>query len=246
MPNMKRSFSVFFLLCVLFYGTGCGIVDYFFLPPPEDTAQELYEAGAEAMKQKDYSDAADYFTKLKDRFPFSPFTLKGEIGLGDARYMDGQYALAADAYKEFEALHPGHDEIDYVLFQIGMSNFNMFKSIDKKQDNIKEGLEYFYRLEQTYPDSKYAASAREYIVKSRRILAEHELFVADFYWRTERYGPAWNRYRYVVENFPDIPDLRDYARKRAEYSYYEYRKTVSEDERMRIQDSWLLWLKEWL
>jgi outer membrane protein assembly factor BamD len=49
-----------------------------------------------------------------------------------------------------------------------------------------------------------------------------------------------------VENFSDIPDLRDYAMKRAEYSYFEYQKTLSETERERVQGSWKLWLKQWL
>jgi len=226
--------------------SGCALIDKFFLPPPDDTAQELYEAGMESMGEKEFSTAQGYFTNLKDRFPFSPYALKAELALGDAYFLDEKYQLSLDAYKEFEALHPSNSEIPYVLFQIGKGNYNLFKSIDRRQENIKEGLEYFYRLEETYPDSKYAKTARELIVQSRRILAEHEVYIADFFWRTEQYGPAWHRYQYVVENFSDIKDLRDYARKRAEYSYFEYQKTISEEERLRIQGSWKLWLKEWL
>lgn len=225
---------------------GCAWIDAYFLPPPEDTAQELYEAGVDAMSQKEYGDAQDYFTKLKDRFPFSPYALKGELALGDAYFLDEDYALALDAYKEFEALHPTNENIPYVLYQIGSANMKMFKSIDRRQENIKEGLEYFYRLDETYPESEYAAPARDLIAQSRRILAEHEVYVADFFWRTDQFGPAWHRYQYVVENFSDIPDLRDYARKRAEYSYFEYQKTLSEEERQRIQGSWKRWIKKWL
>jgi len=234
------------LVVVLLLSSGCMWIDSYFLPPAEDTAQELYEAGMDAMGEKEYGDAQEYFSKLKDRFPFSPFALKGELSLGDAYYLDEQYMLALDAYKEFEALHPSNEEIPYVLYQIGNANVKLFKSIDRRQENIKEGLEYFYRLEETYPNSEYADPARDLIVKSRRILAEHEVYVADFFWRIDQFGPAWHRYQYVVENFSDIPDLRDYARKRAEYSYFEYQKTLSEEERQRIQGSWKLWLKKWL
>ena len=44
--------------------SGCGIIDYFFLPPPEDTAQELYEGANDAMQEKNYSQAAQYYTTL--------------------------------------------------------------------------------------------------------------------------------------------------------------------------------------
>lgn len=233
-------------LLLLWLVSGCTLIDAYFLRPPDNTAQELYEAGLDAMNDKEYGDAQEYFSKLKDRFPFSPYALKAELGLADAYYLDEEYSLAAGAYKEFEALHPTHEELPYVLYQVGTSNYHQFETIDRRQENIKEGLEYFYRLVQTYPESQYAKSAETLIAKSRRILAEHEVFVADFFWRTEQYGPAWKRYQYVVENFSEIPDLRDYSRKRAEYSYFEYQKTLSEDERLRIQESWYLWLKEWL
>lgn len=234
------------MLLIALWLPGCAFIDSYFLPPPEDTAQEIYEAGIDAMSTKEYGDAQEYFGKLRDQFPFSPYALKAELALGDAYFLDEQYLLALDTYKEFEALHPSNENIPYVLYQIGNSNYKLFKSIDRRQENIKEGLEYFYRLTETYPDTKYAQAAKDLIAKSRRILAEHEVYMADFFWRTGQYGPAWHRYQYVVENFSDIPDLRDYASKRAEYSYYEYQKTLSEDERQRIQDSWKLWLKKWL
>lgn len=242
---MRRlSVPVFFAFLMLL--PGCIWIDSYFLPPPEDTAQELYEAGMEAMDEKDYGDAQEYFTKLKDRFPFSPFSLRGELALGDAYFLDDEFILALDAYKEFEALHPSNENIPYVLYQIANSNISMFRSIDRRQENIKEGLEYLYRLAETYPQSQYAEAAKAMIVKSRRILAEHEIYMADFFWRTDQFGPAWHRYQYVVENFSDIPDLREYAITRAEYSYFEYQKTLSEEERQRIQGSWLLWIKQWL
>ncbi|BCS86968.1 outer membrane protein assembly factor BamD [Pseudodesulfovibrio sediminis] len=241
-----RRLMVPVLVATLLLLSGCIWIDSYFLPPPEDTAQELYEAGTDAMAEKDYNDAQEYFSKLKDRFPFSPFALKGELALGDAYYLDEEYVLALEAYKEFEALHPSNENIPYVLYQIAKANIDMFRSIDRRQENIKEGLEYLYRLVDTYPDSQYAEAGKSLIVKSRRILAEHEVYMADFFWRTEQYGPAWHRYQYVVENFSDIQDLRDYAAKRAEYSYFEYQKTLSEEERQRIQGSWIRWIKQWL
>lgn len=244
MPRLLSRMLAPALLLVLL--SGCSLIDYYFLPRPEDTAQELYEAGAEAMNQGEYGDAAEYFNKLKDNYPFSPFTPKAEIGLGDAYFLDDKFLLAADAYKEFEALHPGHEDIPYVVFQVGMSNFKQFQSIDRRQDNINEGIEYFQRVIDSYPKSEYAAQAKEYIQKSRRILAEHEVYTADFFWRTKRYGSAWSRYKYIVENFSDLPDIKEYARKRAEYSYYEYQKTLSEEERMSQQESWFKFVRDWL
>lgn len=242
---MRSIAAVLLVLALAPALSGCGLIDYYFLPPPEETAQELYEAGVQAMHDKEYSDAAEYFNKLKDRYPFSPFTLDGEIGLGDAYFLDKEYVQAADAYKEFESLHPTNEHIPYVLYQTGLSNYNLFNSIDLRQTNVNDALEYFYRVTEQFPGTEYAKASEEYIAKSRRILAEHELFIADFFWRTKKFGPAWKRYSYVVENFPDVPDLQVYARERSQYCYFEYQKARSTEERESVTGSWKDYFK-WL
>ncbi len=244
---MKRFATKALPLCLLLLLLqGCGIIDYYFLPPAEDTAQELYEGGREAMSTKDYYQAIELFTKLKDRYPFSPYTPMGTIALGDAYFLEQDYGQAADTYKEFEAMHPRHEEIPYVLYQIGVSNYKRSESIDMPQSNLQEALQYFYLLEQTFPDTEYGKEAADYIVKCRKRLAEHELFVADFYWKTDRYGAAWKRYVYVVENYSDLSEIQEYAKLRAQLSYLEYRKTLANEEREKVEGDWAAWLKHWL
>ncbi len=233
------------LLSVLLTTSGCGIIDYFFLPVPEDTAQELYEIGAEAMKEKDYYTAIHYFSTLKDRYPFSPYTPQAELSLADAYFLNTDYMEAMEAYQEFEAMHPRHQEMPYVLLQIGVSAYNSFQSIDKPQDQIGEGLQYLYRLRESYPGTEQAQIAEEYILKLRRILAEREIFVADFYWRAERYGPAWKRYQFVTDNFSDLEDLNEYAMRKGQLSYLRYQKQEAQVARDVTHGSWKLWFR-WL
>lgn len=242
---MKRILSLLGIAVMALWLGGCGVIDYFYLPAPEDTAQELYEGGQEAMKDQRYDDAAEYFTKLKDRYPFSPYTPQAELGLGDAYYMDGSYAEAADAYSEFESLHPRHEQMPYVLYMLGKSYYKQFKSIDMPQDFVGQAIESFTRLVQSYPGSKYEEEAQSLILECRRYMAEHEIFVADFYWRTERYGAAWERYHYVMDNFQDLPEVVDYATKRADLAWVRHRAMTSEEEREDVQGSWKDWF-DWL
>ena len=241
--NSKAIFLVSAFLALVV--SGCGIIDYYYLPLPEDTAQELYENGREAMYDKDYYTAADYFEKLKDRFPFSPYTPMAEIGLGDAYFLNEDYLAAVDAYKEFEALHPRHEEIPYVLFQIGVASYLSFTSIDRPQDQVVEGIQYLNQLKELYPETEYAQKADDYILRSRRILAEREVFVADFYWAASKYGPAYKRYQYVVDNYPDIEDASLYASRQAELAYLRYQREQTEAEQNRIYGTWTDWL-DWL
>lgn len=240
--NFVRAIS---LALLLFGLSGCGFIDYYFLPPAEDTAQELWEAGRDAMKEKRYTEAQEYFLKLKDRYPFSPYTPDGLIGLGDAYFMDDKFLQAADTYKEFEALHPRHEQIPYVLYQVGVSTFRRLESIDLPQDGLQEAIQYFTLLKDAYPNTQWGQDAPNWIVKCRTRMASHEIFVADFYWNTDRFGAAWRRYMYVAENFKDLPEIFAYSKERAQLSYLKYQKTLSESERREVEGSWLKFLK-WL
>jgi len=71
---MPKRLLALLLLLSLPLVSSCGLIDYYFLPPPDDTAQELFESGMDYMKEKRYANAAEHFIKLKDRYPFSPLT----------------------------------------------------------------------------------------------------------------------------------------------------------------------------
>lgn len=241
--NFLRAAS---LALVLFGLSGCGFIDYYFLPPPEDTAQELWEAGRDAMKEKRYADAQELFLKLKDRYPFSPYTPDALIGLGDAYFLDDKFLQAAEAYKEFESLHPRHEQIPYVLYQVGVSTYNRLDSIDLPQDGLQEAIQYFTILKESYSATEWGKDAESWIVKCRTRMASHEIFVADFYWNTGRFGAAWRRYMFVAENFKDLPEILKYCQNRAQLSYLEYQKTLTEKERMEVEGSWKHFLQKWL
>lgn len=229
----------------LFTLSGCGIIDMVYLPPPEDTAQEIFESGNEAMSEKNYVRAAELYIKLRDTFPFSPYTLEGELALADCYFLDKEYILAAESYKDFESMHPRHEAIPYVLYQTGMSLLGQFVSIDRATTEVQEAYDYFNRLQQTYPDTPYAKNATEKMAQCRKIMAEHELYIADVFWHMGKYGPAWRRYEFIAENYADVPDVTDHAREKAQAAHLYYREEQADVQRQQREGTWKNWFK-WL
>ena len=239
--------SLRFMSILLLAGalSGCGIIDYFFLPPPEDTAQELFEAGNDAMRARNYIAASRYFVKLKDTFPFSPYAVEAELSLADAYFLDEEWGMALDAYKEFEAMRPRHPAIPYVLFQIGMANMKGYPSIDRPALPIEEAYFYFQRLRDSFPGTEYAAAATEKMAEARRILAEHELFYAEFFFRMGRYTSALSRYNVILQEFQDVPEIYEYAQVKAKVAFIRDREQRAEAERLQREGSWRDWFR-WL
>lgn len=235
---MRKRALVPLVLGLALLVSGCGIIDSYFLPVPLDTVQEIFEAGNDAMREKDYVAAARYYARVKDDYPFSPYAVEAELSLGDAYFLDREYDLAAEAYRDFETLHPRHEAIPYVLYQLGMALQLSYVSVDRPATQVEEALEYFQRIRQMYPDSEYAAKSDEQIASCRRSLAERETYIADVYWSMGNYQAAWTRYDNVVKNFPDVEDVAEYAHKKGEVAYLRYRESESERIREQREGSW--------
>jgi len=242
---VKTSLRFMGLLLLTGMLSGCGIIDYFYLPPPQDTAQELFEAGNDAMRDRNYIAASRHFSRLRDNFPFSPYAVEAELSLADAYFLDEQWGMAVDAYKEFEAMRPRHPAIPYVLFQIGMSNMRGYPSIDRPAMQIEEAYFYFRRLYESYPGTEYAIAAVEKMAEARRILAEHELFYAEFYFRMGRYTSALSRYNVILRDFSDVPEVYEHAQIKAKAAFIRDREQRAEAVRLKREGSWRDWFK-WL
>ena len=241
-----RTLTRFMIAAVLVINlSGCGILDTFYLPVSEDTAQELFEAGNDAMRDKNYAAAIDYYTKLKDTYQFSPYAIEAELSLADAYFLDEEWVAAIDAYKEFENLHPRHEAIPYVLFNIGMASRHTYRSIDRPITPIDDAYSYFKRINEAYPDSEYTEKSREMMLECRRLMAEHELYIADFYYRIGKFGSAWLRYKDLVDNFKDVPEIYAHAEEKGQAAFIKHREQQAQDTMEKREGSWKEWFS-WL
>jgi len=241
---MRKLLLMGMLLCSLAL-SGCAFIDEYFLPTAEDTVQEVFEAGNDAMREKNYKQAATYFGRIKEEHPFSPYALRAELALADAHFLDEEYWMAAEAYRDFETLHPRHEAIPYVLYQLGVSLRKTYTSIDRSATEVKEAQEYFTRLQQEYPDTEYGRQAAEQIAACRKTLAQREIFIANVFWGMENYQAAHSRFQHVVETYPDAKEEADYARTKGEAAYLKFRQNNSQAIREYQEGSWKDWFR-WL
>ena len=241
---MRKLLLMGVLTCALFLN-GCAFIDEYFLPVPQDTVQEIFEAGNDAMREKDYDQAAVYFNRIKEEHPFSPYTLRAELALADAHFLDEEYWMAVEAYRDFETLHPRNEAIPYVLYQLGVSLRKTYTSIDRSATEVKEAIEYFTRLHQEYPDTEYGRKAPEQIAECRRALAQREIYIGNVFWGMENYQAAYTRFQHVVQTYPDATEEAEYARTKGEAAYLKFRQTDAQVMREKQEGSWKDWFS-WL
>lgn len=187
-----------------------------FEPKKEETAQVLLDRGMEELNKGNYRLAILTFRQLIDWYPFSKHAVTAELRSADAFYEVRMYEDAIRAYRAFESLHPGHEEIPYVLNQIGLSYLSGVGSVDRDQTSTEEALRAFQLLLRQHPDSVYADEARKNIQKCQTSLAQHELRIGLFYYKKKNYEAALGRFQAVLNDYPDTegthPQAREYIR----------------------------------
>jgi outer membrane protein assembly factor BamD len=171
----------------------------------DPTAEALYQEGLRAFNEKKYVRAIDSFSKLRTDFPFSPLITEVELKIADAYYLNQQYPEAINAFKEFQSMHPTHEQMPFVTLRLGQAHFDQFTSADRDQKNTEIAKGYFETVITKYPKSPQAAEAKAKLAKAIEYLAEHEFNVAYFYYQQEKYPAARDRFEEIVRKYKDTP-----------------------------------------
>jgi outer membrane protein assembly factor BamD len=69
---------------------------------------------------------------------------------------------------------------------------------------VRQALEALNRFVSGFPKSEYVPKARALIADSRELLASHERYVAEFYWKREQWRGAAGRYMALADTFGDL------------------------------------------
>jgi outer membrane protein assembly factor BamD len=200
----KPLFSwIFFSAFLLFLSFGCSGTGK--IKPIEGSPETLYREGLVRFNKRDYLEARQKFEELKSNFPDSPpYTVWAELKVGDCHFLMEEYAEAVAAYEEFKKIHPTHEELPYVQYQIGMSYFNQMHSFDRDQTHTKKALSNFEYLVANMPPSLFTEKAKEKIEICRKRLADHEFYVGNFYFKQGRFQAAAMRFEGFLKNYPNV------------------------------------------
>lgn len=210
--RISRFFVGAFLASTLMLTAGCGtnLFDYYFgglfgkrSSPIDKNAEQLAIEGTQKMREKKYKDALKAFQKLKEQYPYSKYAILADLKVGDAHYYKGDYGEAAIAYDEFVRLHPRNEVVPYVMFQIGMSHFLAFSTIDRDPAETQAAIEAFQRLIQAYPDSQYTLRAKKQLFECEKRLVAHEFYVGEFYYKRKNFQSAKDRLERISTSYPE-------------------------------------------
>ena len=202
--------AVFFVLTVL---TSCSSNDE--IPDERLIEKELYDQAQTRLKNGSFSTAIMSLEALESRFPFGRYAEQAQAELIYAYYMNSQFEASQSAAERFINLHPRHSHTGYAFYMKGLAAFTddsglfsrYFQSDLAKREVVmaQTSFDELSDFISRYPSSKYVPHAKQRMIYLRNLLAEHEIYVADFYMKRGAYLAAIGRAKYVIEHLPNTP-----------------------------------------
>ncbi|MEE2962101.1 MAG: outer membrane protein assembly factor BamD [Myxococcota bacterium] len=170
----------------------------------------LYEASMVNIDDGLYPEAVQGFSKLKNNFPYSAFARLADLRIGDTLLAQRKYQEAISSFNRFIRYSPKHEAIPEALYKIAEADYERRPSdfvllppaAEKDQKRVNAALRAYRRLTARYPNSEFSRKAAQRIIECSSRLADHEFYVANFYFKKGKFKAALARSLYLLEEFP--------------------------------------------
>jgi len=194
---------------------GCGSIDKD--ATAKWDADRLYNEARAELNNGSWSKARELYEKLEARCPFGRYAQQAQIEIAYCYYKEGETADAISTTDRFLKLNPTSPRADYVYYLRGLVNFIepprligsliRYRVSERDPKALLESFEAFKELVSRYPKSPYYSDAVLRISFLRDALADHEVRVADYYYRRGAYLAAINRAQAALREYQGAPRL---------------------------------------
>lgn len=201
----------------------------------QDVDRFLMDHATEAMEQKDWVKAREYYRQLVDNYSQSPLRPDAKLGLADSYLGENTPAslvLAANEYREFLTFYPTSTRADYAQYKLAMTHFAQMRAPERDQSETKAALREFDAFFDRFPNSPLTPDVRRDWRIARDRMSEAAFTIGYYYYRRNWFPGAVPRFREILKEDPGYSHRDDvyfylaeiYARsdKKAEaIPYYE-------------------------
>ncbi len=174
--------------------------------------EQLYQKAHTQMQTGNWAGAEGSFKRLIAQYPYGQYTEQAMIESAYAQYKAGKHDDAVSSIDRFIRTYPTHRNISYMYYLRGLSNSNRDTvflrrvwSLDPSRRDLstpQQAYADFNIVAERYPNSRYAADARQRMIKLRNVFAQHELDNALYYLRRNAWVSAAGRATYLLETYP--------------------------------------------
>ena len=162
---------------------------------------ESYQKAIDAYEDGDLLFAVKNFNDAEILFPQSVWAPRSALMAAYCYYELAYYSDAIFELERFLEIYPKDTNLPYAYYLLGMSNFENISSEKKDLKPIKDSKKFFKIIINRYPNTDFAIDSKYKLDLINTILASKEMYIARYYLSKEKWIPAINRFKIVLQNY---------------------------------------------
>ncbi len=212
--------KLIYLFLIIFLFTSCSKKELELnTPSSKEKSFEIYKEAVEAMNKGDYFYASKKFSEAELIMPKIKFSAKASLMSSYCLYLINFYEEANANLENFIKKYPTDKNIAYAHYLISISLYEQI--LDEKKDinpllKSKDKMLFFLKK---FPDTEYALDLKFKLDLVNNQLAAKEMYIAKYYVTTQKWIPAINRLKIIVNKYSETVYIEEALHRLVEIYY---------------------------
>ena len=162
---------------------------------------DAYNAGLEELEKNDVIYAARKFNEAELLYPQSIWAPRAALMAAYAYFSQLYYDDTIVELEKFLQKYKNHPRRDYAYYLLALSHYDLIIDETKDLEEILKAEKYFSIIIKNYPNTEFAIDSEFKLELIQEILASKEMYLARYYVDREKWIPAINRFKTVINDY---------------------------------------------
>ena len=162
---------------------------------------KTYNEAMESLESGDVLYAAKKFNEAEILFPQSQSAPKAALMAAYAYYSQDYLGDAISELQRFIKIYPNYKDIDYAYYLMAICFYEQIVDETKDLQSIQKAKENFIIVATKFPNTEYALDSEFKLDLINDVLASKEMYIGRYYFDKQKWIPAINRFRTVIDDY---------------------------------------------
>ena len=201
---MKNKFFFSYILLIIFL-TSCSNKEEKITTIKETNLEsqmiEVYNQAMTEFERGDVIFAGKKFGEVELLYPQSIWAPRAVLMSAYGYFSQGYYGDAINDLERFLIKYKNHPQEAYAYYLLALCHYDQIVDEKKDLNEIKKSREYFELIINNYPNTDYAFDSKYKLELTIQMMASKEMYLARYYIEREKWIPAINRFKKVVNDY---------------------------------------------
>ncbi len=162
---------------------------------------EVYNQAMKEFERGDVIYAGQKFAEAELLYPQSIWAPRAVLMSAYGYFSQGYYNDAIIDLERFLFKYKNHPQTDYAYYLLALSHYDQIVDEKKDLNEILEAKKNFQIVINNFPNTDYAKDSKYKLDLILELMASKEMYLARYYFQREKWIPAINRFKKVINDY---------------------------------------------